>query len=473
MAIGESDDEEEVSILHLKDKIKFPSKERLSKLLLDFIDESKIISNEKEDLSRECVILKAKCKSLESRANKSDRIGKKKADHTYLTLEENLGKIKDELYRKDEQIKVLKKDLGKEYEDEAIGLVKDLTEASAQVKVAPKERTGDGTCSSIQGNLIGGTDRRGTETNHLKEPVHDPVPQQQNMGETSSRNQLVSLWIGKAPQGEGHRSSDSKKIQESPSKVSSSVIENLETRFVLVGPIRDVELPGIRRSGGKKNFEKDKAREGACGKESGIGKGVVPTICMVEYERVEESGMKSGGSGSGEAAEGLVHLSTQRDEHIPSTEETLADLLKKGRVTRSKVKQSEADLQGALEESKKKRKDKGKGNIVESSKAVEEEEMELVHQERGTTVEVPTPKPKKPKTSSKKPSSVPVTDETTLSKRTRSIVKTKQSKVSDDDDWSGEEEEENDSEKEHDKLVIFGRRKILKGRLLKDLWNQE
>jgi len=28
--------------------------------------------------------------------------GKKKADHTHLILEENLGKMKDELYRKDE-----------------------------------------------------------------------------------------------------------------------------------------------------------------------------------------------------------------------------------------------------------------------------------------------------------------------------------------------------------------------------------
>ncbi|XP_070002267.1 uncharacterized protein [Nicotiana sylvestris] len=250
-----------------------------------------------------------------------------------------------------------------------------------------------------------------------------------------------------ATKGEGHGSSDSEKIQESPSEVSSSVIENLETRFVLVGPIRDVELPGICRSG-------------------------------------EESGMKSGGSGSGEVAEGLVHLSTQRDEPIPSTEEILANILKKvgasydpkkrrtpttkapnvpkpskkrkasspthttsslprGRATRRKVKQSEADLQRALEESKKKRKDKGKGKIAESSEAVEEEEMELVHQERGTTVEVLTPKPKNPK----KSSSVPMTDEPTLAKRIRSAIKTKQSKVSDDDNWSGEEEE-NDSEKE-------------------------
>ncbi|XP_070008194.1 uncharacterized protein [Nicotiana sylvestris] len=113
MAIGESDDEQEVSVIHLKDKIKFFSKEKLSELLLDFIDESEVINNEKEQLSRECVILKAKCKNLEFRASESDRTGKKKADHTHLTLEENLGKMKDELYKRDEQIRVLKEDLGK------------------------------------------------------------------------------------------------------------------------------------------------------------------------------------------------------------------------------------------------------------------------------------------------------------------------------------------------------------------------
>ncbi|XP_070010658.1 uncharacterized protein [Nicotiana sylvestris] len=78
-----------------------------------------------------------------------------------------------------------------EHEDEAIGLVKDLTEASAQVKTAPKEGTGDGTGSSIQGNLTGGTNQGGIKINPLKEHVHDTVPQQQNMGEISSRNQLV------------------------------------------------------------------------------------------------------------------------------------------------------------------------------------------------------------------------------------------------------------------------------------------
>ncbi|XP_070004746.1 uncharacterized protein [Nicotiana sylvestris] len=304
MAIGESDDEQDVSVIYLKDKIQFLSKERLSELLLDFIDESEVINNEKEQLSREYVILKAKCKNLESRASESDSknaelknqvleldtsvlelrfenlklklgTGKKKADHTHLTLKVNLGKMKDELCKKGEQIRVLKEELGKgkrvnniyivdlstlleneltclsvldndpllwhkklghaslnqlnklvskdlktqkqlgnqrasirrkcicsfdetnilserqEYADEAIGLVKELSEISAQAKVAPKEGTCDGTGDSIQGNLTGGTEQRGTEINPLNEPVHDPIPQQQNMGETSSRNQLV------------------------------------------------------------------------------------------------------------------------------------------------------------------------------------------------------------------------------------------------------------------------------------------
>ncbi|XP_070003030.1 uncharacterized protein [Nicotiana sylvestris] len=82
-----------------------------------------------------------------------------------------------------------------EHGDEAIGLVKDLTEASTQVKMAPTEGTGDGTGSSIQNNLTGGTNQRRIEINPLKELVHDSVPQQQNMGETSSRNQLDADWV--------------------------------------------------------------------------------------------------------------------------------------------------------------------------------------------------------------------------------------------------------------------------------------
>ncbi|XP_070020164.1 uncharacterized protein [Nicotiana sylvestris] len=196
---------------------------------------------------------------------------------------------------------------------------------------------------------------------------------------------------------------------------------------------------------------------------------------------VEEDGNKSGGSGSGEAAEGLVHLSKQQDEPVSSVEETLADLLKrvgasydpkkrkastqkaptaskktkkskmsstkptvpsipKGRATRSRVGQSEVELQKALEESKKKKKEKGKAKVVESSEVAEEEEeeeeeeIELVHQERGTTMEVPTPKPKRAKASSKKSSSEPVSAEPSLAKRTRSSMKGKQVKITEEEE---------------------------------------
>ncbi|XP_070015174.1 uncharacterized protein [Nicotiana sylvestris] len=140
MAIGESDEKIEVDIFHLKDKNKFFSKKRLSELLLELIDESEDVNNEKEQLSKECVVLKAKCKNLELNAceTKSENTvlknqvhslhttilqlssenlklklgtGKKTVDHTQLTLEENVGKIKDELYKRDELVRVIKKDL--------------------------------------------------------------------------------------------------------------------------------------------------------------------------------------------------------------------------------------------------------------------------------------------------------------------------------------------------------------------------
>ncbi|XP_070021575.1 spindle pole body component 110-like [Nicotiana sylvestris] len=142
MTIGESDEESEVSVIHLKDKIKFLSKERLSEVLLDFINESEDINNEKKQFSKECVILKAKYQNLKLMASESDsknaelknqvleldytvldhrsknlklKLGtcKKKVDHTQLTLEENLGKMKDKLYKRYEQIRVLKEDLSK------------------------------------------------------------------------------------------------------------------------------------------------------------------------------------------------------------------------------------------------------------------------------------------------------------------------------------------------------------------------
>ncbi|XP_070003480.1 uncharacterized protein [Nicotiana sylvestris] len=68
-----------------------------------------------------------------------------------------------------------------EYEDEVIGLVRSLNEITAQAEAVQKEGIGDGTGSSIQGNLTGATKQRGTESNTSIEAVHELVPQQQNI----------------------------------------------------------------------------------------------------------------------------------------------------------------------------------------------------------------------------------------------------------------------------------------------------
>ncbi|XP_070046729.1 uncharacterized protein [Nicotiana tomentosiformis] len=189
-------------------------------------------------------------------------------------------------------------------------------------------------------------------------------------------------------------------------------------------------------------------------------------VCGAESGKMEESVKKTGGRGSGEATEGLVKIGQNVDEPGSAVEEPLADLLKKvsesynpknkriskakipgtarankkrkasssdsaenpptrGRAIRSQLKKNEADLQKALEESKR------KADLVHQDKDVIEE------------VEVQTPKPKKAKTSTKKSISVSKSGEpSTLAKRTRSVVKTKQLKIVEEEEWSGEEEEE-------------------------------
>ncbi|XP_019257730.1 PREDICTED: splicing regulatory glutamine/lysine-rich protein 1-like [Nicotiana attenuata] len=284
---------------------------------------------------------------------------------------------------------------------------------------------------------------------------------------------------------EGTGSSDSEQatsVQNPSTEVISDLTENLENRFVLLGSVVDVETTELRRRGGENEREKETESEGVRNDEKGKGKEVAdssPTsetvkmaICGAEPEKVVESSKKTGGSGSGEAAEGLVNLRKHTDEPGSSIEETLADLLKKvgasykpkkrrtptrktpgtartnkkrtvspettdiplpkGRATRSKLKQSEEALQKALEESKKKRIDKGKAKVSELVEASDVDKMDRVHQGEHMTVEmeVQTPKPKKAKTSSKKSSSVSKSAEpSTLAKRTRSGVKAKQVKI--------------------------------------------
>nr|XP_009774754.1 PREDICTED: uncharacterized protein LOC104224754 [Nicotiana sylvestris]XP_016471140.1 PREDICTED: uncharacterized protein LOC107793331 [Nicotiana tabacum] len=224
-----------------------------------------------------------------------------------------------------------------------------------------------------------------------------------------------------------------------------------------------------------------------------------------ESAGIEESVSKIGGSGSSEAAEGLVQLGKNIDEHVPSEQKTLADLLKKvtkssnpkkkgsskaktlgtarankkrkaapsvtveipptrGRATKSQKKQNEAELEKALEESRRKVVAKGKKKMSEPVEAVDIDKMDLVlHEDETEEVEVLTPKPKIAKTSTKKSKSV---EPSTLAKRTRSDVKSKQMKLVEEEEWSGEEEDHSDAGK--DKMAKFGKRTILKGRLLRD-----
>ncbi|XP_070026335.1 uncharacterized protein [Nicotiana sylvestris] len=207
-------------------------------------------------------------------------------------------------------------------------------------------------------------------------------------------------------EGEGTGSSNSEKAQNSPSKVSSALAENLENRFVLIGSVRNVELPELGRIGGKKKDEKENEKE------------------RVKWQEVR-------GSGSGEAVEGLVNLSSQIDEPGSSIRETLADLLKKVSASYDpKKRRTPIPKAPSIAKPSKKRKASPQqllkfpcqGKVAESSEAIDVEEMEQVNQEDHTTIEVQTPKPKKTKTSSKKSSSVSKATEPSLSK---SMVRTR------------------------------------------------
>ncbi|XP_070039819.1 uncharacterized protein [Nicotiana tomentosiformis] len=348
MAIGESDEESEVSIIHLKDRINFLSKERLSELLLDFIDESKDINNEEKQMSKECVILKAKFKNLELRVSetvsentalknqvhefesnvlelRSENLilklgtSKKTADCTQLTLEENVGKLKDELYKKDKH----------EHDDEAIGLVRNLNETTIHTKVALEEETGDGTGLFTQGNLTGGIEQRENEPQTSMELIHEPIPQNKlDEDGTVIRNKSRLVVQGYSQE---------------------EVIDYDETfapvaRFVLVGSKAGVETTESGGIGGKKKKEKEKESKGIRSAvrekgKRGVDSSPTPvsltkdTGAMVVWGEkstgVEESVKKTGGNGSGEAAEGLFQLGKNIDEPILSEQETLADLLKR------------------------------------------------------------------------------------------------------------------------------------------------
>ncbi|XP_070004984.1 uncharacterized protein [Nicotiana sylvestris] len=279
-----------------------------------------------------------------------------------------------------------------------------------------------------------------------------------------------------ATEGEEIGSSDNEQVNSgthTTNEVISVVVENLDNKFTLVGFVMDVETSESRKRGDKNKEEKEKESEG------------------VRKESVKKT--------RGSDDEGLVNLEQKEDEPGSSVEETLADLLKKvgdnynpkknrtsitktpgtarankkrkatpydtieippirGRATRSQLKQNEEVMQKALEESKKKRMDKGKKKVGELVEAVDVDEMDLVYQDENENaeVEVQTPKPKKSKTSTKKSTPMSMCAKpSTREKKTRSAVKPKQVKNFEEKEWSGKEEDESDSEK--DKMAKFGK----------------
>ncbi|XP_070042495.1 DEK domain-containing chromatin-associated protein 2-like [Nicotiana tomentosiformis] len=279
-----------------------------------------------------------------------------------------------------------------------------------------------------------------------------------------------------ATEGKEMVSSETEQVTYSLKVTTQIIFEiatNLETRFVLVGTVAGVETTEFGKVGSKNEKRKEKKSEGARSVVRGI------------FWRRREC-ERNRGSRSGEADEELVRLRKDAQEPVPSDQETLADLLKRvtdsynpkkkrssgvkvpgtarankkrkaassipveipptrGRATRSQKKQSEAELEKTLAESKRNIVVKGKKKVVEPVEAVEIDEIDLVLRDEDETeeMEVVTPKTKKAKTSTKKSVSKSKSAEpSSLAKRSRSAVKSRKVKIVEEEEWSGEEEEE-------------------------------
>ncbi|XP_070003528.1 uncharacterized protein [Nicotiana sylvestris] len=258
-----------------------------------------------------------------------------------------------------------------------------------------------------------------------------------------------------ATEGEETVPSKTEQVTSGPKftpQIISEVATNLETRFVLVGTVAGVETTESGRVGGKNKKRKEKESEGAQSTMRGMEKGAVdssPTpvgltkesgamvVWGEESAGEKESVREIGGNRSGEAAEGANKkrkAASSIPVEIPPTRE---------RATRSQKKQSEVELEKALEESKRKVVAKGKKKVVEPIEAIEIDEMDLVLRDEDETkeVEVVAPKYKKAKTSTKKfVSKTQSAEPSTLDKRTRSDVKSRKVKIVEEEEWSGEEE---------------------------------
>ncbi|XP_070025566.1 uncharacterized protein [Nicotiana sylvestris] len=265
-----------------------------------------------------------------------------------------------------------------------------------------------------------------------------------------------------------------------------------KSRFVLVGSIECDESIEPGKVGGKNKKGKEKESEGARSTVRGKGKRVVDSLRTPMSLTKDTGAMVVWGEKSGgiEESETLVDLlkkvtesynpnkkrnsksktlgtarANKKREVAPSV--TVEIPPTRGRSTRRQKKQIEAELEKALEESRRKAVAKGKKNMSEPVEAVDLDEMDLVLRDEDDTekVKILTPKPKKAKTSTKKSVSESNSAEpSTLAKKTRSVVKSKQVKMVEEKEWSGEEEDGSNAEK--DKMAKFGKRTILKGILI-------
>nr|XP_009788501.1 PREDICTED: ABC transporter F family member 4-like [Nicotiana sylvestris] len=204
------------------------------------------------------------------------------------------------------------------------------------------------------------------------------------------------------------------------SDVITEVAKNLESRFILVGTIA-----GLRKS-----FQEP-----------------VPSVqepLEDLLKRVSDSYNPKKKKSSEVKILGTARENKKRKVafHIPIETPNTRE-----RAIRSPKKQSEAELERALEESKRKVAAKGKKKISEPIKSIEIEEMEpIFHDEDEAEEHVDV-------------------DPSTLVRRTRSVRKSVQAVEEEEES----EEEEDEADEERDKVVKFDKRTMLKGRLLTDL----
>ncbi|XP_070013849.1 uncharacterized protein [Nicotiana sylvestris] len=187
-----------------------------------------------------------------------------------------------------------------------------------------------------------------------------------------------------------------------PKTRADCIAEDLR-KFVLVGTVDGVETTESGKFGGKNKNRKEKESEGVRGTVRGVKKGVAessPTSVSLTKETSAMENKKR-------------KVASSIPVETPPT---------RGRATKSQKKQSKAELEKTLEESKRKVASKGKKKVVKPVEAVEINEMDLVLRDEDETeeVEVVTPKSKKVKTSTKKSvSKIKSAEPSTLAKRTR------------------------------------------------------